>query len=181
MDSLHYNTRRHRMPLFPPRTTEEAAPNTWTLPPGRNMGEPVRQPYIPVGISSGRCYTSLTFGRRDADLPQRCSQPARGPRQLAPASGEAAGVAGPVARVEQSCNASGAGARAAQWHLLLGRWYQVRCPYCGSAELLRSRSLGPWYMWLLRPVLVPIRCGRCARLFHRIRLLAFFASNVKSF
>lgn len=64
---------------------------------------------------------------------------------------------------------------------LSGKWAQVRCPYCGSAELLRSRSLDPWYLWLLRPLIVPIRCGRCTRRFHKPRLLAFFASNLRSF
>ncbi|MHB8897669.1 MAG: hypothetical protein ACYC6Y_02860 [Thermoguttaceae bacterium] len=34
-----------------------------------------------------------------------------------------------------------------------------------------SRSLDPWHMWVLRPLLVPIRCRRCMRRFYRFRLL----------
>lgn len=47
----------------------------------------------------------------------------------------------------------------------------MRCPYCGASELLRSRAPDPLHMWVLRPFLVPVRCWRCLRRFHRFRLL----------
>jgi hypothetical protein len=134
-------------------------------------------------VPSRKCYTReyCHFGRllRDADPPYdvrrqvTCANSGQSLERLP-------GVGGEYSCVERSCNAGATGGPSGA-EAIAFRWYEMRCPYCGSAELLRSRSVDPWYLWLLRPLLVPIRCGRCTRRFHRARLRTFFASNVHSF
>ena len=37
----------------------------------------------------------------------------------------------------------------------------MRCPYCLSDGLFRSRSGYPWYLWPLRLLMVAVRCHYC--------------------
>lgn len=179
--TLHTHARPLRGPTFPPRGDGSALSN-----PSRRRKTPKKLPADAdclLKAPSGKCYTPVCchLGR-----PLRNAAPPYHVRRRVTCANSVRSLDRPQwvgdkhPRVEQSCNACVTGGPSGAEAIAL-RWYEMRCPYCGSAELLRSRSVDPWYLWLLRPLLVPIRCGRCTRRFHRARLRTFFASNVHSF